>query len=167
METQRHRCRHHRASSRRRARLAVDVRQDDAADQPLGRPPLVHERDGEPVEQFRVSRRFAADAEVARGRRRVPRPKSLPQTRFTQTRAVSGLSRLAIAWASSSRPLPVWNGCGSPAVRQVRKCRVTSGPGRAGVAAEKDVLRRRRRRIGEHARGRRRAASRCCSRDTP
>ena len=41
-------------------------------------------------------------------------PKNSAHTRFTSTRAVSGLSRLAIASASSRRPLPSVKGTGSP-----------------------------------------------------
>src|SRR5213083_2645974 len=50
-------------------------------------------------------------------------PKCSIQTRFTSTRAVSGLAGEAIARASSRRPLPCVNGCGTPPLNTCRKAR--------------------------------------------
>ena len=57
-----------------------------------------------------MRRASAAEAEVARRRRRFPRPKCQAQTRLTMVRAVSGCSGSVIQVASSSRPLDCgWN----------------------------------------------------------
>ena len=64
-------------------------------------------------------------------------PKWCSQTRLTMTRAVSGLSLLAMARASSSRPLPSVNGLrGSPASTS-RNCRGTAGPRLFGLPRRK------------------------------
>ena len=67
------------------------------------------------------------------GVRTSPAPKWCIQTRLTITRAVSGLAGSAIAWASSSRPLPSANGLRSSPARTARNCRGTSAPCVAGL----------------------------------
>ena len=68
-----------------------------------------------------------------------PAPKCQCQTRLTSTRAVSGLRGSTMARASSSRPLPFWNGLRSAPARTLRNCRGTGLAGPAGVAAEEDM----------------------------
>src|SRR3978361_866898 len=63
-----------------------------------------------------------------------PRPKWCSQTRLTITRAVSGLSGLAMARARSSRPLPlVAKGAAPSGERTGGNRRGASGPGVAGL----------------------------------
>ena len=66
------------------------------------RPAVLHEVDREPVEQFRVHGR-SPSAPKLHGVFTSPRPKCHAHTRFTITRAVSGLSFDAMAFARSSR----------------------------------------------------------------
>ena len=69
----------------------------------------------------------------------MPLPNRCPQTRFTQTRAVSGLLRLATASAISRRPLPCWKATGLSVGRQNREeSPIDFGTGAAGIAAEED-----------------------------
>ena len=84
------------------------------------------------VEQLGVGRRVAAEAEVAGRGRPAPGRSAAVQTRLTITRAVSGLFGSAIARASSSRPLPFWNGVRSGPDRTLRNRRGTGLPGRPG-----------------------------------
>ena len=62
---------------------------DDRADQVLLAPAVLHEVDGQPVEQFAILGHRRARAEVL-GVSTSPSPKIACQTRFTATRAVSG-----------------------------------------------------------------------------
>ena len=66
----------------------------------------------------------------------IPSPKWCCQIRLTSTRAVRGLSLLAIARARSSRPLPVRNGfrsaSGPDPDRQARNRRGATAPQAAG-----------------------------------
>ena len=84
------------------------------------------------------------------GVRTIPAPKCSSHTRFTITRAVSGLSFDAIARANSSRPLPCVNGLRSGPDSTLKKFRRHHFAVRvSGIAAQEDVLRMRRRGVGK------------------
>ena len=114
------------------ARFLVNARGHDPAMQLLDRPAFVHETPGEIIQQLRMAGRFAADAEVARGGDE-PGPEMVQPEPIDETRAVSGLSLSAMACASSSRPLPSWNGWRSGPASTSRNCRGTTGPGLFGL----------------------------------
>ena len=88
------------------------------------------------------------------GVRTRPSPKWCSQTRLTITRAVSGLSWLAIAWASSSRPLPLrerlaasrrrgpTGTAAAPPRPGCRGCRGRRRAGRAGSGASSSTIAR-------------------------
>ena len=59
-------------------------------------------------------------------------PKCSIQTRFTNTRAVSGFVGDAMAWASSKRPLPRVKGFDSPPLNTCTNARGTASPNREG-----------------------------------
>ena len=91
-----------------------------------------------------------------------PVPKCPFQMRLTITRVAIGC--LTMASASSSRPLPLVNGAGSPALSTDRKCRGTSSPRLIRVAAHADLqVRPASRRPRRHGRRRTSAAAPCAA----
>ena len=84
-------------------RLLIGGRADDEPVDVLEAPTVVHQLDGEPVEQFGMRRRLALRAEVLGGATR-PVPKYACQMRLTIARAVVG-ERRSTSQRAKSRPV--------------------------------------------------------------